>query len=259
MVDAARIGGANVKIRAQNLSVLFAKTVSLKNVSLDIAQHEILSIIGPASSGKTTFLRTLNRLNDSEPNMKISGEVLMDGKNIYRDYDPVILRRKVGVIFALPIPLPISVFENVVYGIRRQGIKDKKALSEATERSLKDAYLWDEVKDRLSEPALKLSGGQQQRLCIARTLAVKPEVILFDEPCSALDPISTAKVEDAMLKLKSQYTIVLVTNNTKQAARVGDKTAFFLMGELIEQDLTGKIFTTPKDRRTEDYISGRFG
>ena len=183
----------------------------------------------------------------------------MDGKNIYRDIDPVILRRKVGVIFALPIPLPISIFENVVYGLRRQGVRDKKFLSETTERVLKDAYLWDEVKDRLSEPAMKLSGGQQQRLCIARTLAVKPEVILFDEPCSALDPISTSKVEDAMTKLKSQYTIVLVTNNTKQAARVGDKTAFFLMGEMIELDLTEKIFTTPHDQRTEDYISGRFG
>ncbi len=248
-----------VKIGVKNLGASFGKSVCLKNVSLDIQTHEILSIIGPANSGKTTFLKTLNRLNDFEPNFQMSGEVLMDGKNIYRDYDPVILRRKVGVIFALPIPLPMSVFENVVYGVRRLGVKDKKILSETTERSLKDAYLWDEVKDRLSEPALKLSGGQQQRLCMARTLAVKPEVILFDEPCSALDPISTAKVEDAMVKLKKQYTIVLVTNNTKQAARVGDKTAFFLMGELIEEDFTGKIFTTPKDKRTEDYISGRFG
>ena len=248
-----------VKIRVEDLSVSFGKAPALKNVTLDIEKHEILSIIGPANSGKTTFLKMLNRLNDSETNLVMSGQVLMDGKNIYRDYDPVILRRKVGVIFALPIPLPISVFENVVYGLRRQDVKDKKVLMETTERSLKDAYLWDEVKDRLNEPAFKLSGGQQQRLCIARTLAVKPEVILFDEPCSALDPISTAKVEDAMSKLKDQYTIILVTNNTKQAARVGDRTAFFLMGELIEQDLTGKIFTTPKDKRTEDYISGRFG
>ncbi len=248
-----------VKIRTQNLSVSFGKAVSLKNVSLDIDRHEILSIIGPANSGKTTFLKTLNRLNDFEPNFERTGQVLMDGKDIYRDYDPVILRRKVGVIFALPIPLPISVFENVVYGLRRQDVKNKKTLSEITERSLRDAYLWEEVKDRLNEPAFKLSGGQQQRLCIARTLAVKPDVILFDEPCSALDPISTAKVEDAMMKLKNQYTIVLVTNNTKQAARVGDKTAFFLMGELVEQDLTGKLFTAPKDKRTEDYISGRFG
>ena len=248
-----------VKINVKNLAVSFGKTVSLKGVSMGINEHEILSIIGPANSGKTTFLKTLNRLNDFYPDLVMSGEVLMDGKNIYRDIDPVILRRKVGVIFALPIPLPISVFENVVYGLRRQGVRDKKVLSETTERSLKDAYLWDEVKDRLSEPAMKLSGGQQQRLCIARTLAVKPEVILFDEPCSALDPISTAKVEDAMVELKNQYTIVLVTNNTKQAARVGDRTAFFLMGDLIELDLTGKLFTAPKDKRTEDYISGRFG
>ena len=248
-----------VKISVKDLAVSFGKIVSLKGVSLDIHEHEILSVIGPANSGKTTFLKTLNRLNDFYPDLVMSGEVLMDGANIYRDIDPVILRRKVGVIFALPIPLPMSIFENVVYGLRRQGVRDKKVLSETTERSLKDAYLWDEVKDRLLEPAMKLSGGQQQRLCIARTLAVKPEVILFDEPCSALDPISTAKVEDAMTKLKSQYTIVLVTNNTKQAARVGDRTAFFLMGDLIELDLTGKLFTTPRDKRTEDYISGRFG
>ena len=248
-----------VKISVQNLSVSFGKTSSLNNVTIDIDANEILSIIGPANSGKTTFLKTLNRLNDDEDNIRMAGRVLMDGLDVYRQIDPVDLRRKVGIMFALPVPLPMSLFENIVYGLRRQGIRDKKTLSESVERSLKDAYLWEEVKDRLQEPAMKLSGGQQQRLCIARTLAVQPEVILFDEPCSALDPISTAKVEDAMMKLKSQYTIVLVTNNTKQAARVGDKTAFFLMGELIEKDETGKIFTTPKDRRTEDYISGRFG
>ena len=248
-----------VKISVQNLSVSFGQVSSLRNVTLDIDANEILSIIGPANSGKTTFLKTLNRLNDDEENLRMNGRVLMDGYDIYRQVDPVDLRRKVGIIFELPIALPMSVFENVVYGLRRQGIRDKKTLSESVERSLKDAYLWDEVNGRLAEPAAKLSGGQQQRLCIARTLAVKPEVILFDEPCSALDPISTAKVEDAMMKLKSQYTIVLVTNNTKQAARVGDKTAFFLMGELIEKGETGKIFTTPGDRRTEDYISGRFG
>ena len=246
------------KIQVQNLSVSLGHASALNNVTLDIDANEILSVIGPANSGKTTFLKTLNRLNDEEENIRMSGRVYMDGQDIYR-LDPVDLRRKVGIIFALPIPLPASVFENVVYGVRRQGLNDKKTLSEIVERSLKDAYLWDEVKDRLQEPAGKLSGGQQQRLCIARTLAVRPEVILFDEPCSALDPISTAKVEDAMMKLKSQYTIVLVTNNTKQAARVGDKTAFFLMGELIEKDETGKIFTAPKDKRTEDYISGRFG
>ena len=248
-----------VKIRVKDLSVSFGGTQALHHVNLDIDANEVLSIIGPANSGKTTFLKTLNRLNDEEPGLHRTGSVTMDGKDINRQIDPVELRRKVGIIFALPVPLPVSVFENVVYGVRRQGVKDRKTLSETAERSLKDAYLWEEVKDRLSEPAMKLSGGQQQRLCIARTLAVKPEVVLFDEPCSALDPISTAKVEDAMMKLKSQYTLVLVTNNTKQAARVGDKTAFFLMGELIEKDQTGKIFTAPKDKRTEDYISGRFG
>ena len=243
----------------KDLSVSYGAVRSLTGVSLDIEANRILSVIGPANSGKTTFLKMLNRLNDAEQSLRHSGTVLMDGKDIYRGMDPVELRRKVGIIFALPVPLPDTVFENVVYGLRRQGIQDKKKLSETVERSLKDAYLWEEVKDRLNDQAMKLSGGQQQRLCIARTLAVSPEVILFDEPCSALDPISTAKVEDAMTKLKDHYTLVLVTNNTKQAARVGDKTAFFLMGELIELDQTGKIFTAPHDKRTEDYISGRFG
>ncbi|MBI3252372.1 MAG: phosphate ABC transporter ATP-binding protein [Candidatus Omnitrophica bacterium] len=247
------------KIRVKNLTVSFDGKASLKNVSLDIEPHIILSVIGPANSGKTTFLRTLNRLNDDERAMKVSGEVLLDGKDIYKDHDPVSLRRKVGIIFALPVPLPMTVFENVVYGPRRQGIRDKKILGATVERFLRDAYLWDEVKDRLDEPAMTLSGGQQQRLCIARTLAVNPEVLLFDEPCSALDPISTAKIEEALSKLKRHYTIILVTNNTKQAARVGDKTAFFLMGELVELNETGKIFTSPEDRRTDDYLSGRFG
>lgn len=249
-----------VKIQVENLRVDFGKVVSPNNLSLAIENNQILSIIGPANSGKTTFLKTLNRLIDVvAPNAKISGRVLLDGKDIYRDYDPALLRRKVGIIFAMPLPLPLSVFENISYGPRRQGNHDKKRLMELAEKSLRAAYLWDEVKDRMDESAMKLSGGQQQRLCIARTLALEPEVILFDEPCSALDPISTAKVEEAMLKLKDQYTIVLVTNNTKQAARVGDKTAFFLMGELVELDVTAKIFTSPKDKRTEDYISGRFG
>ncbi len=198
-------------------------------------------------------------MNDYEDSIAISGNVLIDGKDIYRDFDPVLLRRKVGIIFALPMPLPMTVFENVVYGLRRQELKDKNKLLALAEKALKDAYLWDEIKDRLDEQAQKLSGGQQQRLCIARTLAVSPEILLFDEPCSALDPISTAKIEEAMLKLKEHYTLVLVTNNTKQAARVGDRTAFFLMGELIEKDLTWKMFTSPRDQRTEDYISGRFG
>lgn len=249
-----------VKISVENLSVCFRPAEpALKNISLNIFSNEILSIIGPANSGKTTFLKTLNRLVDFFPNSAVSGSVRLDGRDIYKDFDPVLLRQKVGVIFALPIPLPISVFENVVYGPRRQGVTDRQKLSTLAEKALRDAYLWDEVKDRLAESAMKLSGGQQQRLCIARTLAVEPEVILFDEPCSALDPISTAKIEEAMEKLKSRYTIVLVTNNTKQAARVGDRTAFFLMGDLVEIDRTSTIFTAPHDRRTDDYISGRFG
>ncbi len=247
------------KISVRDLSVSFMGHMVLDHVTMDIGSHQILSIIGPANSGKTTFLRTMNRLNDSVPDMKLSGSVTLDGKDIYKEYDPSLLRRYVGIIFALPVPLPTTVFENVVYGLRRQGIKNKKELIQKAEKVLRDAYLWDEIKDRLGEQAMKLSGGQQQRLCIARTLAVDPEVILFDEPCSALDPISTAKIEEAMSKLKEHYTIVLVTNNTKQAARVGDTTAFFLMGKLVEMDSTSQIFTAPRDKRTDDYIAGRFG
>jgi len=249
----------SAKIRVEKLSVSFRGAPALKDVDLKIAPNRILSIIGPANSGKTTLLRSLNRLNDAEIGMTRSGRIVLDGRDIYTEYDPVSLRRKVGIIFALPMPLPLSVFENVVYGPRRVGMTDKAELRRIAEKSLRDAYLWDEVHDRLDEMAMQLSGGQQQRLCIARTLALKPDVVLFDEPCSALDPISTAKVEEAMLKLKKDYTIVLVTNNTKQAARVGDETAFFLMGELVEMGATAKIFTAPSDRRTEDYISGRFG
>ncbi len=248
-----------IKIEANNLSVSYGENFALRNVTLDIESHSILSIIGPANSGKTTFLKSINRLLDSEHNAKITGSICLEGKEIYRDYDPVLLRRKVGIIFAMPLPLPMTIFENVVYGQRRQGLKDKTRLMEIAEKALKDAYVWEEVRDRLQEPAMKLSGGQQQRLCIARSLALEPEVILFDEPCSALDPISTAKVEEAMFKLKERYTIILVTNNTKQAARVGDHTAFFLMGELVESGKTSQLFTTPRDQRTEDYISGRFG
>jgi len=225
---------------------------------VDISTSEILGIIGPANSGKTTFLRTLNRLNELAPDFRISGEVKFSGQNI-AEIDLEILRKKVGMVFALPIPLPLSVFDNIAYGIRMHGLRNKKRQQEVVEKALKQAYLWDEVKDRLQEPAFKLSGGQQQRLCIARTLAVEPEVILFDEPCSGLDPISTAKVEEAMLKLKTVYTIVLVTNNVKQAARVGDKTAFFLSGELIEINETKRLFTAPSDKRTDDYLSGKFG
>mgnify|MGYP001599199237 CR=1 FL=1 len=231
----------------------------MKNVSINILKNEILSIIGPSNSGKTTFLRSLNRLNDLEDSIKSSGSIFLNGKDIYREILIEDLRKRVGMIFALPIPLPLSIYENVSYGPRMAGLKHKKELEERVERSLRESFLWDEVKDRLNSSALKLSGGQQQRLCISRTLALDPDVILFDEPCSGLDPISTAKVEESMMELKKTKTIVLVTNNTKQAARVGTRTAFFLMGELIEIDTTDKIFTAPRDKRTNDYITGRFG
>jgi len=225
---------------------------------MEIRTHEILSIIGPANSGKTSFLRTLNRLNELQANFKVEGTVKLDHQDI-QTIDIERLRKRVGMVFALPTPLPLSIFDNVTYGVRMHGMTDKNMLKEIVERALKQSYLWEEVKDRLHESAFKLSGGQQQRLCIARTLAVEPEVILFDEPCSGLDPISTAKVEEAMLDLKQNYTMVLVTNNVKQAARVGDRTAFFLSGELIEIDNTDRIFTAPNDQRTDDYIRGKFG
>ncbi len=247
------------KISVRHLNVSFLDKPALKDVNLEIRPREVLSIIGPANSGKTTFLKTLNRLIDDERGVKVTGKIFLDNQDIYRQLSAVSLRRKVGIIFALPTPLPMTVFENVVYGPRRQGLFNKKKLAPIAQKALEDAYLWDEVKDRLDESALKLSGGQQQRLCIARTLAVNPDVILFDEPCSALDPISTARIEEAMSKLKRQYSLVLVTNNTKQAARVGDQTAFFLMGELVELAETGKLFTAPRDKRTDDYLSGKFG
>ncbi|HOW35629.1 MAG TPA: phosphate ABC transporter ATP-binding protein PstB [Candidatus Omnitrophota bacterium] len=247
-----------VAFKIRDLNIWFNDVHALKQVSLDVEANEILSIIGPSNSGKTTFLRMLNRLNDLEPSFRMEGEVKFEKEDIIR-MDAETVRRKVGMVFALPLPLPLSIFDNVAYGVRMQGIRHKGKLTAQVEEALKQAYLWEEVKDRLSESAFKLSGGQQQRLCIARTLAVAPQVILFDEPCSGLDPISTAKVEEAMLKLKQKYTIVLVTNNVKQAARVGDRTAFFLSGELIELDQTDKIFTAPADKRTDGYIRGKFG
>lgn len=247
-----------VKFEIHGLNIWFGPVQAIKQVNMEIYCNEILSIIGPSNSGKTTFLRTLNRLSDLNTNYKITGAVEFERKDV-RIIDTEELRRKIGMVFALPLPLPLSIFDNVAYGPKMHGVKDKKRLDRVVEDSLKEAYLWEEVKDRLEESAFKLSGGQQQRLCIARTLAVGPEVILFDEPCSGLDPISTAKVEDAMLKLKEKYTIVLVTNNVKQAARVGDRTAFFLSGELVEVDKTDKIFTAPQDIRTNDYIIGKFG
>lgn len=246
------------KISIKNLTVSYGDKVALKTINLDIAKNEILAVIGPANSGKTTLLRVLNRLIELDKEAKVTGSVFLDNENIFQ-IELTELRRRVGIVFALPVVLPRSIFANVVYGPRIHGIKKKEELLEIAVKSLKAAGLYDEVKDRLYEPATKLSGGQQQRLCIARALAANPEVILMDEPCSGLDPISTAKIEENIKELKKEYTIIFVTNNTKQAARIGDRIAFFLQGELIEEGSPEKIFTAPKDKRTEDYITGRFG
>lgn len=248
-----------IKIKVNDLGVWFGTVCSLQSINLAIYKNEILGIIGPANSGKSTFLRCLNRFNDLSQKFKMKGKIYIDQTDIYADKSAGLLRKRVGMVFALPIVLPLSIYENVVYGPRRHGIKEKKRLDETVETTLREAYLWDEVKDRLQTSGMKLSGGQQQRLCLARTLAVEPEIILYDEPCSGLDPISTAKIEEAMFKFREKYTQVLVTNNTKQAARVSDRTAFFLMGSLVEIDRTEKMFTSPIDTRTNDYISGRFG
>jgi len=248
------------KLSVMGMSVFFGKDQAIRSISLDVAACSILGIIGPASAGKTTFLRALNRMNDLVPGCHTEGQVRLDGDDIYHpDFDVVKLRRRVGMVFALPVALPISIAENVLFGPKLAGLRDRGKQAEIVERSLKAAYLWDEVKDRLALSGLRLSGGQQQRLCLARTLAMEPEVILLDEPCSGLDPISTAKIEDALTALKSRYTVILVTNNTKQAARVADRTAFFLAGELVEYGVTEQVFTKPGDKRTEDYVTGRFG
>ncbi|MCU0665644.1 MAG: phosphate ABC transporter ATP-binding protein [Candidatus Omnitrophica bacterium] len=247
-----------VSISVKKLNIWFGQSHVLRDLTIDVNAREILTIIGPANSGKTTFLRMLNKLNHLQVGFKMTGSVQYNSLDL-SSLSAEEIRRKIGMVFAMPLPLPLSIFDNVAYGARMNGINKHESLEGIVQDSLKKAYIWDEVKDRLNESAFKLSGGQQQRLCIARTLAVSPEVILFDEPCSGLDPISTAKVEEAMLKLKEKYTIILVTNNVKQAARVGDKTAFFLNGELVELDKTEKMFTTPHDQRTNDYISGKFG
>ena len=245
-------------IKTVNLNCYFGSLQVLKNLNLEIYRNEIFGIIGPANSGKTTFLRALNRLNYLNVSYLQSGEIFFANRNLESISDNI-LRKKIGIIFALPQVLPVSIYNNIAYGPKVHGITDKDTVNQIVEDALKKAYLWDEVKDRLHEPAVKLSGGQQQRLCIARTLAVEPDVILYDEHCSGLDPISTAKIEDAMQQLKKTYTQILVTNNTKQAARVSERCAFFLMGELIEIDETATLFTEPKDKRTDDYITGRFG
>lgn len=249
----------NEKIIVENLSLYYDSKQAIHNLSLDVKSNEILGIIGPSNSGKTSFLKTLNRLNELNHEVRTEGRILLDSKNILTEIDKHLLRKRIGIVFALPLPLPMSIYENVAYGPKMHGMTRKSKFDEVVERSLREAAIWDEVKDRLNTSAFKLSGGQQQRLCIARTLAVQPEVVLYDEPCSGLDPISTAKVEEAMQTLKKDYTQVLVTNNVKQAARVSDRTAFFLMGDLIEIGDTRHLFTGPKDKRTEDYITGRFG
>ena len=249
----------STKITVSHLSISYRGVPALRAVSLEVHANEILAVIGPANSGKTSFLRSLNRLNDLNEHARVEGEVRLEGRDIHRDFEPSQLRRRVGMVFALPTPLPGSIFENVTHGLRLAGMRSREELARRVEESLHTVALWEEVKDRLEQSAFKLSGGQQQRLCLARTLAMDPDVILYDEPCSGLDPISTAKIEEAMVSMKERYTQVLVTNNTKQAARVSDRTAFFLMGELVELDSTERIFTAPRDERTNDYVSGRFG
>lgn len=248
----------NNKIEARDLNLYYGDFHALKNIKIDVVQNAVTALIGPSGCGKSTFLRTINRMNDLIDGVKINGTIQLDGLDI-KKYDVIELRKRVGMVFQKPNPFPMSVFDNVAYGPKIHGIKDKRKLNEIVEKSLKGAALWEEVKDRLHKSALGLSGGQQQRLCIARVLAVEPEVLLMDEPTSALDPGSTLKIEDLMEELKKQYTVVIVTHNMQQAGRISDYTAFFLTGEVIEADKTENIFYKPRDKRTEDYITGRFG
>ena len=247
------------KFTVENLNLFYGDFHALKNVSIDIPANEITAFIGPSGCGKSTFLKTLNRMNDLVEGCKIDGNVLLDQEDIYGKMDVNMLRKRVGMVFQKPNPFPMSVYDNIAFGPRTHGIHSKSQLDDIVEKSLRDAAIWDELKDRLKKSALGLSGGQQQRLCIARALAVQPEVILMDEPTSALDPISTNKIEDLVLDLKKDYTIIMVTHNMQQATRVSDNTAFFLLGEVIEFDKTEKLFSMPRDKRTEDYITGRFG
>ena len=248
-----------VKFKVTDLNLYYGKFWALKNINMEIREKEITAFIGPSGCGKSTFLKSLNRMNDLIPDCKITGEILIDGVDLYGKVDINTLRKRVGMVFQKPNPFPMSVYDNIAYGPRTHGIRKKAKLDEIVERSLRQAAIWDELKDRLKKSALGLSGGQQQRLCIARTLAVEPEVVLMDEPTSALDPISTSKIEDLAQDLKDKYTIVIVTHNMQQAARISDKTAFFLLGDLVEFGETDQIFDRPKDKRTEDYITGRFG
>ncbi|WP_083964238.1 phosphate ABC transporter ATP-binding protein PstB [Shimazuella kribbensis] len=247
-------------ISVDNLNLYYGQNHALKNISMDIDKNSVTALIGPSGCGKSTFLRTLNRMNDMIPGVKIEGQINIHNQNIYSDQVHVeMLRKNVGMVFQAPNPFPKSIYDNVAYGPRIHGLRDKKKLDELIEKSLRGAAIWDEVKDRLKDKATGLSGGQQQRLCIARALAVEPEVLLMDEPTSALDPISTAKIEELIQELKTSYTIVIVTHNMQQAARISDKTAFFLSGDLIEYNKTEQLFSTPKHKQTEDYITGRFG
>ena len=247
-------------IKAKDLCLWYGTSQALKNINIEIPEKSITAFIGPSGCGKSTFLKNLNRMNDLIPNVKISGEITYGGTDIFdKSVDVNELRRQVGMVFQKPNPFPMSIYDNIAYGPRIHGIKNKVQLDEIVERSLKGAALWDEVKDRLKKNALGLSGGQQQRLCIARALAVEPQVLLMDEPTSALDPISTSKIEELAMELKEKYTIVMVTHNMQQAVRISDYTAFFLLGELVEVDKTDKLFSAPRDKRTEDYITGRFG
>ena len=247
------------KIKIKNLDLFYGNFKALKNINLEIPEKQITAFIGPSGCGKSTLLKSLNRMNDLVENCKISGEITIDNTNVYKDMDVSLLRKRVGMVFQKPNPFPMSIYDNIAYGPRTHGIKSKAMLDEIVEDSLRKAAIWDEVKDRLKKSALGMSGGQQQRLCIARALAVEPEVLLMDEPTSALDPISTSKIEDLVLELKDKYTIIMVTHNMQQAVRVADKTAFFLLGEVIEYDDTEKLFSNPSNKKTEDYITGRFG
>ena len=249
----------DVSFRVNDLNLNFGAFHALKNINITIPTNKVISIIGPSGCGKSTFLRCLNRMNDLVEGCKITGEILLDGVDINKDMDVNHLRKRVGMVFQKANPFPMSIYDNIAYGPRTHGVRSKAKLDEIVEKSLRDAALWDDVKDRLKKSALEMSGGQQQRLCIARALAVEPEVLLMDESTSALDPISTSKIEDLAMELKNKYTIIMVTHNMQQAARVSDKTAFFLLGELIEFNDTEELFSMPRDKRTEDYITGRFG
>lgn len=250
----------NCKINIENMDFYYGKSKALKNINMNIYEKKITAFIGPSGCGKSTFLRSLNRMNDFIDGIKVDGKIIVDGQNIYsKKIDSVELRRKIGMVFQRPNPFPKSIYENIVYGLKKNGVKDKATLDEVVETTLKSVALYDEVKNKIHKSALDLSGGQQQRLCIARAIAMQPDVILMDEPTSALDPISTHKIEELLIDLKPEYTIIMVTHSMHQAARISDYTAFFLNGEVIEYDLTKDIFSNPKDRRTEDYITGRFG